>query len=116
MPSCRPHGFLFLFGLVTAKLNIYNYRNENRSCRLFVGHKENPNICKLGEARQSLMRVLLSPLVSQGAASLCAEAGKYRLFSLARACIASEDKKRQLCKLHKVVSTYGPDGIQNSDA
>jgi len=33
------------------------------------------------------------------------------MFGLARVCVASEDKKRQLCELHKVVSTYGPDGI-----
>ena len=54
------------------------------------------------------MRVLLSHSVSQ-----CA-VGKHDLFALARVC--SEDKKRQLFGVYKVVSTYSPDGIRSSEA
>jgi len=78
--------------------------------------KEISNFCKLSEAGQSLVRVLLSHLASQGVAALCAEAGKYHLFGLARVYVASEDKKSQLCELHKVGSTCGPDAIRNGDA
>jgi len=53
-------------------------------------------------------------LANQGAAAWCAEIGKHHLFSLARVCIASEDKKRQFCELHKVVSNCGLNGIRNS--
>ena len=41
------------------------------------------------------MGVSLSHL---GEAALCTQAGKYRLFGLARVCIASQDKKRKLWK------------------
>jgi hypothetical protein len=78
--------------------------------------KENSNYYKLGEVGQSLVWVSLSHLTSPCDASLCAEAGKYHLFGLARVCIASEDKKRQLCKLDKVVLTCGLDGIRTRGA
>ena len=74
------------------------------------------NFYKLGEVGQSAAWVSLSHLASQCVAALCAEVGRYHLFGLAHVCIASEDKKRQLCELHKVVSTFGPDRIRNSDA
>jgi hypothetical protein len=52
----------------------------------------------------------------QCVAALRAEVGKEHLFGLARVCVASEDKKRQLGELYKVVSTCYPDGIGNTDA
>ena len=70
-----------------------------------MGHAENPNFCKPGEAGQSPMRVSLSHLAGQCEAALCAKAGKYHLFGSARVCIASGDKERQFCELHKVVAT-----------
>ena len=51
---------------------------------------------------------------SMRGSSVCG--GKYHLFGLARVNLASEDKERQLCELHKVVSTCGPNGIRNSEA
>lgn len=80
------------------------------------GIKENSNICKLGEAVKTRVRVSLSHSASQCATALYGEAGKYHLFGLVRVCIDSGDKKRQPFELHKVVSTCGPDGIRNSDA
>ena len=71
--------------------------------------KENSNFYKLGEVRQSPVRVSLSHLASQHEAALCAAAGKSYLFGLVRICRASEDKKRQLCELNNVVANRGPD-------
>ena len=54
---------------------------------------ENSNFYKLGEVGQSPVRVSLSPLASLCAASLCAEAGKYHLFGLARVYIPQGIKR-----------------------
>jgi hypothetical protein len=53
----------------------------------------------------------LSHLASPCAAALCAEVGKRHRFCVARICKASQEKKRQLCELHKVVSTCTPDVV-----
>ena len=43
------------------------------------------------------------------------EAGEYHRFGLLRVCIDPEDKKRELCELHKVLSTPGLDGFRTYD-
>ena len=110
MPYCSPHGFVALW--MSHRKTDYFELPQRKTCHasrtLFVLHKENWNFCTLSEAEKSLMRVLLSHSVSQ-----CAVA-KHDLFALARVC--SEDKKRQLFGVYKVVSTYSPDGIRSSDA
>jgi hypothetical protein len=63
-----------------------------------------------------LVTAKLSHLASQGAEVLYAEAGKYPLFGLVHTCITLEDKERQLCEPHKVVTTCGPFRIRNSGA
>lgn len=65
--------------------------------------KEDLNFCKLGEAGQGLVRVLLSHLSNPHGATLYTEAGTGNLCVLVPICIASEREKRQLCEPCKVV-------------
>lgn len=50
----------------------------------------------------------------RGSIVRCAEAGKYDLVGLVHVSIASEDKKRQLCELHKAATTPGLTGFESA--
>jgi hypothetical protein len=82
--------------------------SEKKPSNLWLAHKI---LYFWAKIRLSVGRQLKS--MRQCALALCTEVGKHRLFGLARVCIASEDKKRQDCELHKAVSPCHLDAIRN---
>ncbi len=99
----------FLFGLVTANWVFWISLTRDRSCTLFVDLNRELKLLQTWWSRAKSGTGVVEPFGGSCRAELRAEVGKSHLFGLANVCRDSEHKKRQLCKLHKIVSTCDPD-------
>lgn len=103
---------LFFFRLVTPNWVFWITLTRDRSCTPSVGNKKELHLLQAGWGGAKSGAVVVEPFGQSMRGSLVCWGWQIPSIRVGACLYTSEEKKKRLCELHKVVSTCGLDGLR----